>query len=112
LANRKVQYGIEEVLKRIFFQDNLVIFMGYSFSDTFDIVPILKGMKSKSQVLIVDHTDELLFKELNVNESPRNELFTNGIYLQANTFYIVNEIFKEIFKKEVYKDKWRWEWTE
>lgn len=111
LANRKVQNGIEDVLKRILSQDNLVIFMGYSFSDTFDIVPIFKRLKSESPVLVVDHIDDLLFKELSINESPRNELFTKGFYLQANTFHIVNEIFREIFKREVINDKWRWDWA-
>lgn len=102
---------LSEKLSQVLQEDNLLVFLGYSFSDSFDITPIIKSTKKQCKVLIIDHRQDDLCSELPVSESPYSDLFSEGYYINVNTSQLVIDLFIEFFQFTPDVSKWRTEWS-
>jgi tetratricopeptide (TPR) repeat protein len=93
IARRENIIQIEKAFEDVFINhpDSTIIFMGYSFSDHFDITPLIKKYSDsiKNNILIVDHVNaENYFKLIDLDTEKNNNGFGQNkrvCKIQCNT---------------------------
>ena len=110
LSAHKESTDLNQVLTRVFSEDQLIVFIGYSFSDKFDILPQLERIEVKSPVLIIDHASSSAFLEKRIGDTLFGKYFVDGVHLEIETFRFLKEVYFEMFRKELIETRHTTNW--
>ncbi len=95
IAARILQEARKNALNHIFLngKHNVILFMGYSCSDLFDIIPYIQGIRNpEKKIVIIDHiTDAAKYQ---IEHIASKKYFSNfaGYYVQTNTDELIKKL--------------------
>jgi len=108
VASQTLITNREKIIEEVFTHQNsdVVIVMGYSCSDQFDIIPTITSLEDKNKrVIFVDHASipDSEIQITSLNEVSSNHAFYgfNGIKLKCNTDHFVEEIWDVLLETKI-----------
>ena len=118
IANKTQIDARTNVVKSAFDSEKpqIVVIIGYSCSDFFDIVPAIQGIiDSKTEIIFIQHSDKI-FEESKINmvdkigdvENPFKKF--EGYFIETNTNEFIKEWHKELYKKDCIESKSSFNW--
>jgi tetratricopeptide (TPR) repeat protein len=97
IAHETLSKSRATVLGHFFSDDHtIILIMGYSAKDEFDVNPILRGMKTRKQVIFVKHNK----KEIDISELGTPFEGFNGVNLKYDTDKLVDNLWSIFIKTE------------
>ncbi len=113
VSRNKVSQGLINVLRSEFNPTSTTVFLGYSFSDQFDIRPVLKSIPNPGRILVVNHNldvEEVSNLSSISNEHPFEQ--AEGHFLNYDTDKLIKKLWPKMVTKEYlfrqYKDvEWK-----
>ena len=90
----------QKIIEYFLKKGEVILILGYSFSDEFDVNPMLRGLKSAGEILWIKHSKEDCETKSTIQKLQYPLEGLNGQMINCNTDRIIDHVWSELLKEE------------